>query len=186
MHHAGVRLLHAHGGGAGQPIERIEASLSLGTAGARPVVTARFRLAGDIAKLAIPPEGPGGRADGLWRHTCFEFFLRRRGAAGYAEVNVAPSAEWAAYAFRGYRAGMQPIEALVPQVEVSLSPGLLAVTVVCPFEPLAGAAPAACEAALAAVIEARDGSLSYWALVHPDPRRPDFHHPESFVHEVRH
>ena len=25
-----------------------------------------------------------------------------------------------------------------------------------------------------------------WALAHPDPLRPDFHHPESFVLEIRH
>lgn len=34
--------------------------------------------------------------------------------------------------------------------------------------------------ALCAVIEASDGSLSYWALAHPADR-PDFHHPGSAI-----
>jgi hypothetical protein len=37
--------------------------------------------------------------------------------------------------------------------------------------------------ALAAVLEDRDGRLSYWALEHPS-ERPDFHHPNSFVLEL--
>ena len=34
--------------------------------------------------------------------------------------------------------------------------------------------------ALSAVVEADDGTLSYWALRHP-PGRPDFHHADGFV-----
>ncbi|MGH8562518.1 MAG: hypothetical protein ACRES4_11180, partial [Nevskiales bacterium] len=33
---------------------------------------------------------------------------------------------------------------------------------------------------LSAVIEAANGSLSYWALKHP-AEEPDFHHPDSFT-----
>jgi hypothetical protein len=36
---------------------------------------------------------------------------------------------------------------------------------------------------LSAVIEANDGTLSYWALKHP-AAKPDFHHPDSFVLEL--
>jgi len=36
---------------------------------------------------------------------------------------------------------------------------------------------------LSAVIEATDGSLSYWALEHPADK-PDFHHPDSFALEL--
>jgi len=38
----------------------------------------------------------------------------------------------------------------------------------------------AARVALASVIEAGDGTLSYWALRHP-PGKPDFHHPDGFV-----
>ncbi len=34
--------------------------------------------------------------------------------------------------------------------------------------------------ALSAVVEDREGRLSYWAMRHP-PGRPDFHHPEGFA-----
>jgi hypothetical protein len=33
---------------------------------------------------------------------------------------------------------------------------------------------------LSAVIEANDGSRSYWALLHPESR-PDFHHRAGFI-----
>jgi hypothetical protein len=36
---------------------------------------------------------------------------------------------------------------------------------------------------LSAVVEATDGSLSYWALAHA-PGRPDFHHAHSFGLEL--
>jgi hypothetical protein len=36
---------------------------------------------------------------------------------------------------------------------------------------------------LSAVIEATDGTISYWALAHPSDK-PDFHHPDSFVLEL--
>ncbi len=33
---------------------------------------------------------------------------------------------------------------------------------------------------VSAVVETKEGSLSYWALAHP-PGKPDFHHPDSFA-----
>jgi hypothetical protein len=37
--------------------------------------------------------------------------------------------------------------------------------------------------ALSAVVEERNGALSYWALRH-SPGKPDFHHPEAFALEL--
>jgi hypothetical protein len=49
---------------------------------------------------------------------------------------------------------------------------------------LARLSPAYADAPLvmgvSAVIVARDGSRSYWALVHP-AEKPDFHHPDAFA-----
>lgn len=181
-----MHLLHAHGDPAGLPIERVEASLQLEKGDGPAALVVRFRLVGDLAQLAIPPRGPGGRAEGLWRHTCFEFFVRPRAAAGYSEVNLAPSTEWAAYAFSAYRAGMRPIGPVSTQIHVASSAHLLTLVATLPLASLVHEAAATYEVALSAVIEARSGTLSYWALAHPDPQRPDFHHPESFVHEMRH
>jgi hypothetical protein len=44
--------------------------------------------------------------------------------------------------------------------------------------PIGAAEPLA--VALSAVVEERDGTLSYWARRHP-PGRPDFHHAEAFA-----
>jgi len=177
--------LQAHGDGVASYVERIDASLDWVAGPGPPALAARFRLNGDLAQLAIPAPGEARRADGLWRHTCFEFFLRPRGAAGYAEVNLAPSTEWAAYAFSAYREGMTAIDAIAPAIEVSVSPGALTLVAQLPLAALAGSPAASFEVALSAVVEANDGTLSWWALAHPDPQRPDFHHPGSFVHEIR-
>jgi hypothetical protein len=44
--------------------------------------------------------------DGLWKHTCFEVFLRDPAGIGYAEFNFSPSTEYAGYGFTRYREGM--------------------------------------------------------------------------------
>ena len=89
-------------------MERLEASLRLeaGTRGAGALITAQYRVTGDITRVSVP-RGTGGRTDGLWRHTCFEFLVRSAGDAAYVEVNVAPSREWAIYAFTDYRTGQR-------------------------------------------------------------------------------
>ena len=45
-----------------------------------------FRVEGDIGQIALPERGPRGRADDLWKHTCFEVFARA--GQGYGEINV--------------------------------------------------------------------------------------------------
>ena len=79
----------------------------------------RYRISGETGALSLPPTSAPARADGLWRHTCFEAFLRAAPGGAYHEFNFAPSTLWAAYRFAGYRAGMrvaQEVEA--PQLAV--------------------------------------------------------------------
>ncbi len=184
-----VRPLIAHGNPTGLPVQRLEASLRLeaGAPGEGMRLTAQFRVTGDTARIAIPPRAAGHRVDGLWRHTCFEFFVRGRAARAYAEVNLAPSRDWAAYAFAGYREGQRPIEGIdAPAIDVAVTPHNIDLVATLPLAALLPADCATIHAALAAVIEERDGRLTYWALAHPDPQRADFHHTEGFVHEIRH
>jgi hypothetical protein len=154
------------------------------TAGAS--LCCRYTLRGDTARLRLPQAGTGRRADGLWRHTCFEVFVSAAGTAGYYEFNFSPALDWAAYRFDDYRTGMSA-------ATLDRSPGLQAHRNSDGFEliatvHLAGLAPlgdaAALRLALAAVIEEHDGRLAYWALRHP-PGNPDFHHPEGFALELR-
>jgi hypothetical protein len=153
----------------------------------------RFELLGDMTAVRVPPPLLGDasrRADGLWQHTCFEVFLAGPpGSAPYVEYNLAPSGAWAGYRFDGYRAGMrdEPV-GLEPSIEVDRQPGALVVEVALAWPvPRPGVDPARRAGApwpgrlgLTAVVEAVDGSLSYWALHHPGPR-PDFHNDEGFA-----
>ena len=63
------------------------------------------------------------RSDELWRHTCFEAFVRASSGAEYYEFNFAPSTQWAAYRFSSYRSGMcVAAEVGAPPIEVRSSP----------------------------------------------------------------
>jgi len=187
-----VLTLHCHGDVDDLPIERLEAGVAVapGAADGGVLIELHFRLRADLRRLRLPPLRQGRRTDGLWRHSCFEMFLRERGAAAYAELNLAPCGDWAAYRFSARREGMQPIASLAaPTIDTIATAGSFELRAsvrlddLWPGVPGPGARPL--EVALAAVIEEHSGRLSYWALAHPDPQRPDFHHPGSFVHEIR-
>ena len=137
------------------------------------VLRLTWHLEGDSAVLLVPPPAPRpGRRDGLWRHTCFEAFVGPSAAQSYWEYNLAPSGDWAAYGFDGYRSGMRP---LAPPPVIEVQPGRrlrLAASLAVPPGPL--------RLGLAAVVEHRDGTLGYWALRH-GRERPDFHHADGFA-----
>jgi hypothetical protein len=65
-----------------------------------------YTVAGKIGDLLMPAVIASSRADELWRHTCFEAFIRGTQADSYYEFNFAPSNQWAAYRFDSYRKGM--------------------------------------------------------------------------------
>lgn len=136
----------------------------------------RYGVIARTADLRLPPPGAPGRENGLWRHTCFEAFVRAPSAPGYHEFNFAPSRRWAAYRFDAYRVGLREATIDAPEIETRLDAD--------GFELRAGLALAPYsvpwQIALSAVIEDADGVLSYWALAHP-PGRPDFHHPDGFA-----
>ena len=158
------------------------------------VLRAQFTLIGDLRRILIPQAGPGGRADGLWRHTCFEAFVRHPAVPGYLEFNFSPSGAWQVYRFSGYRQGMTPAEPPAPPYitvgyrerdqgpadpAVRTDDALVLEAIVplpVPFAP----AQQGLRLALSAVVEEETGALSYWALRHA-PGRPDFHHPDAFA-----
>jgi hypothetical protein len=165
-----------------------------------------FEVEGDATLLRWPAARGSVAAaprDGLWRHTCFEAFVASPvgGGTGYVEYNFAPSGDWACYRFDGYRAGMRPEPcAVAPRIRVLPGPGTTVVEVAAPWpvaDPAGAAgterapaahggeagAPRLARLGLTAVIEAADGSLSYWALRHPSAQ-PDFHNAQGFQLEV--
>ena len=154
------------------------AGLSLAADGA---LTLRYELAGDPAGLRIPLARPAGRCDGLWRHTCCEAFIGEVGTAAYREFNLSPSGEWQAYAFADYRAGGLLEPATAPAIATeSHADRFILVARIPPQNLPAGPL---LRIGLCAVLEDRDGGLSYWALRHT-PGKPDFHHPDTFVLEI--
>ena len=143
----------------------------------------RYRLEGDLDRLELPAPRASAAADGLWRHTCFEAFLKAGDANAYVELNFSPSTEWAIYAFDDYRSGTQPRAPRRPPAIASRRTGdVFELDATVDFEGLFTESPGAAglRLALSAVLEDRQGQLSYWALAHPS-ERADFHHPESFA-----
>lgn len=132
----------------------------------------RFGVEGKVDDIAWPgPETPG-RADGLWKHTCFEVFVATD--TGYVEYNLSPSCQWASYCFDRYREGMAQAE------EGAVVLGLDGASDFVALEAQITLPGGATRLGLSAVIEDIEGAISYWALTHPSAK-PDFHHPDSFV-----
>jgi hypothetical protein len=138
-----------------------------------------YRARGGIAGLLVPAHADPERTDGLWAATCFELFAKPAGGEAYCEFNFAPSSQWAAYAFDGYRAGMRELALEAPAIETSASDDVFELRVAVE----ASALRAGAQVALTAVIEETSGAKSYWSVRHA-AGKPDFHHAESFAVEL--
>lgn len=164
-----VRLV-PHPSSSPGPLERL--TVDLGREG--PALRLRYLAEGRVEEVAWPRPADG-RADDLWRHTCFEAFVE--GDGGYVEFNLSPSGQWASYRFDAPRQGMRDATETPSPARVDRASGRLA------LESRLTLPPGASRLGLSAVIEALDGSFSWWAVAHPSDK-PDFHHPDSFVLEL--
>lgn len=139
-----------------------------------------YIVTGKIIDLRLPSVIAPARTDKLWQHTCFEAFVRASGEA-YHECNLAPSTQWAAYRFSGYRQGMSvAAEIPPPGIETRSTPERYELRASLGLHLLASAT---WRLALSAVIEETNGRKSYWSLAHP-PGKPDFHHADGFAIEL--
>lgn len=139
-----------------------------------------YALDGDIATLRVPALAAPRRAGELWRHTCLEAFVGTERLDAYAEINLAPSGEWAAWSFERYRAERQDVAMPEPRFDVVVGAASLELRAEMDLSALPWLAGAdTWRVGLAAVLESRDGTLSYWALAHP-PGKPDFHAPAGW------
>ena len=175
-------LLTPHPRTVGQLVDTIEAKLACDESQMLKLV---YRLNGALTRLQIPASRSPRRVDGLWQHTCFEAFIKESGSSDYYEFNFSPSGEWAAYAFRSYRDGGRfDADSMDPAISVNIEDNCLVLNTVIGLDRLPAIRLATrLLIGLSAVIEASDGSLSYWALKHPSGK-PDFHHPDSFALEL--
>ena len=140
-----------------------------------------YYLDGDIPRIQTAPPSVSRAAQQLWRHTCFEAFIKVQGQAAYHEFNFAPSGEWCIYALSGYRKGTPTAdEAMRPQVALRSTGSRLELDAFVRLDTLSSIHPrASLRIGLAAVIEGSD-DLSYWAL-HHRANKPDFHDADSFA-----
>jgi hypothetical protein len=154
---------------------RIEVEIARPSA---PVLILDYVVSGNPTDLNLLPVAAPARTDGLWQHTCFEAFVRPACGDSYFEFNFAPSTQWAAYRFDGYREGMAAAEIAAPRIEVARAPQryVLRAQLTLPGEGV-------WRLGLSAVIEETSGRKSYWALAHP-PGKPDFHHCDCFALEL--
>lgn len=173
--------LRGHPASAWQPDLGVTASLALAGTVDGPALLIDYRIQGDLHDLVIPPPATPGATDGLWQHTCAEAFLGREGTDVYREFNFSPSTQWASYAFEAERVRAPlcaPPRDAHPVVDVARTTGTLQLlaTIPAPLWPGQGI----CLIGLTAVLEHKDGRLSYWALAHPKDR-PDFHDRQAWV-----
>lgn len=170
------------------PDSRCAAAMRIEVEVARPDcahLLLQYRMTGKMSDLRLPPATASTRSDELWRHTCFEAFVGAAPSAAYCEFNFAPSTQWAAYRFSGYRTGMS-IESGIsaPHVEVRSNDDCYQLQVSLELDRLPHLpSDAAWRLGLCAVIEETSGRKSYWALAHP-PGKADFHHSDCFAHEL--
>jgi len=153
-------------------------SISVEVSQAQDCLTLVYRVDGEIGDILWPLPGAGGRADRLWEHSCFEAFIAPVGGAAYTEINLATSGQWAVYDFDGYRAGMTPVERISFALGRSFKPDHITFSAVTHLPVLENGSE--WRLGLTAIIEAKDGSKSYWALAHP-PGKPDFHNADCFT-----
>ncbi len=141
-----------------------------------------YFVTGRISDLRLPPVSAAARTEELWRHTCFEAFVRHVPGEAYYEFNFAPSTQWAAYRFDRYRSGMRvATEIGEPRIDVQPAPERYALRAALDLSGLPR--DAGWRLGLAAVIEETNGRKSYWELAHP-PGKPDFHHSDCFACEI--
>src|SRR5262245_36879984 len=132
-----------------------------------------YEVEGEIDELELPPQTRSHRADGLWKSTCFEAFLRTPGSAAYLELNFSPSSEWAVYRFDDYRQGMTPIDAdPPPRIVCRRRDDTLTADIDVHLHSLGVSKRGDIDMALSTVVKDRHGATSYWALAHP-PGQPD-------------
>lgn len=143
-----------------------------------------YLVTGKICGLRLPPVMAAARTDELWRHTCFEAFVRASAGPAYYEFNFAPSTQWAAYRFDGYRSGMRAASEIgAPRIDVQSSADRYTLQATLELDRLSGLPrDTPWRLGLSALIEDTNGRQSYWALAHP-PGKADFHHADCFVHE---
>jgi hypothetical protein len=175
------QLLSPHPDSRGSAAAHVEVGIARSRADS---LRLSYTVTGKVGAIRLPPVTAAARSDQLWRHTCFEAFVRASSGTEYYEFNFAPSTQWAAYRFTSYRTGMcVATEITAIQIEALSRPGSYTLQASLELNRLSGLPRSTLwRLGLSALIEDTNGRKSYWALAHP-PGKPDFHHANCFEHE---
>ena len=139
----------------------------------------RYAITGEIAKIKLPAVRAPGPADNLWQHSCCEAFIASDAAMPYQEFNFSPSGEWAVYQFNAYRQREHNfVSPAAPQIALRLAGDGFELAARLPRELLPPLTTL--HLGITSILEASDGSKSYWALAH-GAGQPDFHSRQSFI-----
>jgi hypothetical protein len=178
LYNAGMRhTLRLHPDSLCAAATRIEADIARPRPGN---LILSYVVSGRISDLRMPPVVAATRADELWRHTCFEVFVRPSAGSAYYEFNFSPSTQWAAYQFGSYRSGMRvATEIGAPRIEARSTAESYTLQAVLELDGLS----LPWRLGLSAVLEETNGHKSYWALAHP-PGKADFHLADCFALEL--
>lgn len=141
----------------------------------------RFELTGLLKNYEIPAKRQNiQRMNNLWNETCLELFFGPEHQENYWELNFSPSGDWNLYSFDSYRKGMKE-EARVQNVisQQTKNKNGLEFNLEIILNDLS-LEDTSLNVGAAAVMKARNGEKSYWALKHVADK-PDFHRRESFI-----
>ncbi len=143
-----------------------------------------FLVAGALAEIDIPAQaGLPLRKDSLWEQTCFEMFVSPKDSSQYWEFNLSPSGHWNVYRFSAYWKGMRE-ETAFASLPFSTSRTDDTFSLSLEIEPARFIkADRQILVGISAVIRAKDGGTSFWALTHCGSK-PDFHDRGSFMVEL--
>lgn len=149
-----------------------------------------YQLIGDLKHVQIPeqraPEGEGRRVIGLWNHTCFELFIKRRGGPDYLEFNFSPNGDWNCFYFEDYRSDIQEWRKFIaPKGIITREKRTFSARFWIPLAQLPALFQANHELGLSpAAVVLYKYHPHYFANKHPD-EVANFHHPESFTFLTR-
>jgi hypothetical protein len=139
-----------------------------------------YQLKGNLETISILPSTNNSlRRNELWQTTCLEFFLGIVDRECYWEFNLSPSGDWNIYRFDGYRRSMREEIAFdrLP-FTTQMQPDLYRLQLSVDLNKII-ASDILLNVAITAVVETKDGIISYWALSHRSSEA-DFHQRDSF------
>lgn len=124
------------------------------------------------------------RRDGIWQSTCMELLISTPSMQRYWEYNFCPSGDWNIYHLSGYRSNLQAEPSChQPSITQGTHSGGDELAVITQLPPSL-IHEQELILAITAVVEQRNGELSYWSLQHGGSE-PDFHRREGFQLRLR-